>query len=142
MGKKKAMTLALLVAFVAIVIVVVLMLRGRRGTRQAGSEANTRALVSVVDNMTAGDLNDALARFRQVSDEDTIKITESMPRFTGERVKVVFTGTSSVDTMEALANVLEERSLSSTFFFTEGELRTSQRVIETLLDHDLEVGLL
>ena len=142
MGKKKAMTLALLVAFAAIVIVVVLMLRGRRGTRQAGSEANTRALVSVVDNMTAGDLNDALARFRQVSDEDTIKITESMPRFTGERVKVVFTGTSSVDTMEALANVLEERSLSSTFFFTEGELRTSQRVIETLLDHDLEVGLL
>ena len=142
MGKKKAMTLALMVAFVACVVVVFFMLRGRQPSRQAGSEANTRALVSVMDNMTARDLNDALARFRQVSDEDTIKITESMPRFTGERVKVVFTGTGTTEMMDALANVLEERSLSSTFFFTEGELRTSQKAIETLLDHDLEVGLL
>ncbi|MBQ8094322.1 MAG: polysaccharide deacetylase family protein [Clostridia bacterium] len=142
MSKKKALTLALLVSFFVCAIVAFMMLRSRPASRQAGTEANTRALVSVVDNMTADDLNDALARFRLVTEEDIIGISETMPRFTGERVKLVFTGTGSAEMMQALANVLEERELSSSFFFTESELRGSQRAIETLLGHGIEIGLL
>ncbi|MBQ7488859.1 MAG: polysaccharide deacetylase family protein [Clostridia bacterium] len=143
MERKKAVTLALVVAFLVCTLVVFLMLRTKPAASKAGTEANTRALVSVVDNMTADDLNDALARFRQVTEEDIISISETMPRFTGERVKLVFTGTGSVEMMTALANVLEERDLkNSSFFFTEGEMRSSQNAIEVLLDHDIEVGLM
>ena len=145
MRRTQAMTVALFVTMAAVVVIIAFMLRDRSGntsTGRAGSEANTRALVSVGENMTAEDLNDALARFRTITDEDAIGISETMPRFTGERVKLVFTGSGSTEMIEALAKVLEERTLASTFFFTENELRTSQQGIEVLLDHDMEVGLL
>ncbi len=92
--------------------------------------------------MTQTDLSEALNRYLLLSDEDAAQVQEQMPRFTGERVQLVFTGCSSPDQMMAIEEILENRDLTGHFFFTEGEMIRNYEAINILLDRGCPVGLL
>ena len=90
--------------------------------------------------MTQTDLSEALNRYLLLSDEDAAQVQEQMPRFTGERVQLVFTGCSSPDQMMAIEEILENRDLTGHFFFTEGEMIRNYEAINILLDRGCPDG--
>lgn len=134
------------IALVAVTVILALLLMlsadsGSVSTIFVSRVQNTDPTVVSELSITSRDLNDAYARYASLADEDVIPVQETMPRFTGERVRLVFTGLTSAREIRQLVEVLESRNLTGSFFFEEGELDKAGEIIATLVSHSMPVGI-
>ncbi len=137
--------LGIVLLCVAVLVIIVLILSNggneRVSTIFISRIQNTEPTVLTQLSINSGDLSDAYNRYAALKDEDAAPVKVAMPRFTGERVQLVFTGLANYETTRELVSILEERSLSASFFFSESDLPRASRIVSLLLSHNMTVGL-
>ena len=139
----KVLGVVLLCLALLLAIVLILARRGNNGGNIIfiSRIQNTEPTALTQLTINSKDLSDAYSRYAALSDEDAAPVKLGMPRFTGERVQLVFTGKTNYEAMRKLVSILEERGLSASFFLSESDIARSDNMVSLLLSHHMTVGL-